>query len=103
MPRRIRWVKVALADLDEIAEYITQSNPAAAKKVAKCIWEATHLLSEHPGMGRTGRVSGTRELVVVGTPYIVPYRVKGDTVEILRVIHAARKWPRTFNRSDESV
>lgn len=44
-------------------------------------------------MGRAGRVAGTRELVVADTPYIIPYRVRGDAVEILRVFHAARKWP----------
>ncbi len=53
-------------------------------------------LANHPALGRPGRVSGTRELVVSGTPYIVPYRVRGETVEILRVQHAARKWPEKF-------
>jgi len=43
-----------------------------------------------------GRVPGTRELVVTGTPYIVAYRVRDETVEILRVFHAARKWPERF-------
>jgi len=57
------------------------------------IQEAVARLAEYPAMGRSGRVPGTRELVVVGTPYIIPYRVRGDRVEILRVFHAARKWP----------
>jgi plasmid stabilization system protein ParE len=39
----------------------------------------------HPASGRSGRVPGTRELVISGTPYVVPYSVHGETVEILRV------------------
>ena len=57
------------------------------------IRSAVQNLARHPALGRTGRVSGTRELVVSGTPYIVPYRVRGRTGEILRVFHSARKWP----------
>jgi len=47
-------------------------------------------------MGRPGRVDGTREFVVAGTPYIIPYRVRGETVELLAVMHGARRWPDTF-------
>ena len=47
-------------------------------------------------MGRPGRVPGTRELVVPGTRYLVPYRVTGDTLQILRVYHGARNWPEGF-------
>jgi toxin ParE1/3/4 len=43
-------------------------------------------------MGRVGRIAGARELIIAGTPYIVPYRLRGDEIEILRVIHNARKW-----------
>jgi plasmid stabilization system protein ParE len=50
----------------------------------------------NPAMGRPGRVSGTRELVVPDTPYIVPYRVRRNAVEVLRVFHAAGKWPSGF-------
>jgi toxin ParE1/3/4 len=53
-------------------------------------------LATHPALGRTGRVPGTRELVVSGTPHLVAYRVRGETVEILRVFHGARKWPEKF-------
>ena len=47
-------------------------------------------------MGRPGRVPGTRELVIPGTPYIVPYRVQGEAIQILRVYHSARRWPESF-------
>lgn len=51
---------------------------------------------ENPEIGRTGRVSGTRELVIRGTPFIVPYRAVGGDIHILRVYHGARKWPDRF-------
>ncbi len=58
--------------------------------------EAVSHLATQPGMGRPGRVDGTREFVVAGTPYIIPYRVRGETVELLAVMHGARRWPDTF-------
>jgi toxin ParE1/3/4 len=47
-------------------------------------------------MGRAGRVAGSRELVVTGTPFVVAYRLKAESLQILAVLHAARKWPRRF-------
>jgi len=93
---RVRWLKVALANLDAEAEYIAEENPAAAGRAVQKILRAVDLLKKNPAMGRAGRVAGTRELVVAETPYIIPYRVRGDAVEILRVFHAARKWPERF-------
>lgn len=93
---RVRWLRVALKNLDAEAEFIAQDNPAAAERVVQDILRAVDLLKEHPAMGRPGRVPGTRELVVPGTPYIVPYRVRLGAIEIIRVFHAARKWPDRF-------
>ena len=87
---------MALSDLDELMDYIAQDNPEAATKVAGEIWETTRMLSNHPAMGKPGRVPGTREMVVTGTSYIVPYRVVANEVQILRVLHGARKWPEKF-------
>jgi toxin ParE1/3/4 len=93
---RVSWLRAALANLDAEAEYIAEDNPAAAGRVVQKIFEAVDLLRENPAMGRAGRVAETRELVVAETPYIIPYRIRGDVVEILRVFHAARKWPERF-------
>ena len=90
---RVRWLRRALANLDGEAEYIAEDDPAAAGRVVLNILRAVDSLKGNPALGRAGRVAGTRELVVPGTPYIVPYRVRGEAVEILRVFHAARKWP----------
>jgi toxin ParE1/3/4 len=93
---RVRWLRVALANLEAEADYIAEDNPAAAGRLVQRITRAVDLLAKNPAMGRPGRVSGTRELVVADTLYIVPYRVRANAVEILRVFHAARKWPTGF-------
>jgi len=95
---RVRWLRVALANLDAEAEYIAEDNPAAARRVVQKILRAVDPLKKNPAMGRAGRVPGTRELVVAEAPYLIPYRVRGDAVEILRAFHAARKWPGKVGR-----
>lgn len=86
----------AVKDLDDVYDYISSDNPTAAGKEVEKIVECVELLKDNPGMGRAGRVPHTRELVISGTPYIAAYRVKGNDLEILRVIHGARKWPKRF-------
>jgi addiction module RelE/StbE family toxin len=90
---RIRWTNKALDNLDQAIEYIATNNPATAQKVAQSIQESIELLEDQPGIGRPGRVSGTRELVLTGLPYIVPYIEKNDTIIILRILHTSMKWP----------
>jgi toxin ParE1/3/4 len=92
----IRWVRLALEDLEEIARFVSQDNPDAAGELVRRIWNTAQILAEHPHSGRAGRVLGTRELVIGGTQYILPYRVIRDEVQILRVLHGALKWPRGF-------
>lgn len=93
---RVKWLRTALANLDAEAQYIAEDSPTAATRTVTAIVDAVAHLSRFPSLGRPGRVAGTRELVVTGTPYIIPYRVSGDSVEILRVFHAARKWPESL-------
>jgi toxin ParE1/3/4 len=91
-----KWVRLALTDLDEAAAFISQDNPQAAKRIVRRIRNVARLLSDQPDAGRPGRVHGTRELVIAGTPFILPYRVVRNSVQILRVLHGARKWPEQF-------
>lgn len=93
---RVRWLRRALVDLDEAEAFIAQDNPAAAAEVVAKIVRAVTLLKDQPGIGRAGRVPGTKEFVVPDTTYIVSYRVKDDTVQVLRVYHTSRKWPERF-------
>ncbi|MGH6905676.1 MAG: type II toxin-antitoxin system RelE/ParE family toxin [Geminicoccaceae bacterium] len=90
---RIVWRRWALADLLALQAYIARNDPRAAHRIAQRIKAAVGRLERFPEIGRPGRVQGTRELVVARTPYIVPYRVQGDEVQILRIYHAARRWP----------
>ena len=93
---KIRWLEDSIQDLIALRQYIEQENPAAAKRVAKTIIQSVNLLLDQPGIGRAGRVPNSRELVVTGTPFLVPYRIKNNTIEILRVLHSARQWPEAF-------
>jgi addiction module RelE/StbE family toxin len=89
----VKWLPAARANLIAVSEYISQDNPEAAARTVAAIVKAVEALEHFPALGRPGRISGTRELVVPGTPYIVPYRVRADVVQVIRVFHAARKWP----------
>ena len=80
-------------NLDQEASYIAQDNPKAAAEFVLHLRDSALMLGEQPNLGRPGRIPGTRELVVTNFPYILPYRVRNDAVEILRVFHTARKWP----------
>jgi toxin ParE1/3/4 len=93
---RVRWLRRALRNLDEEAEFIASDDPRAAAQMVDHVATSVERLALFPASGRIGRVPGTRELIVSGTPYIVPYRVRGETVEILRVFHGARRWPEKF-------
>ena len=85
-----------MRNLDEEAAYIAADDPAAARLVVARVLEAVTQLADQPGLGRPGRVPGTRELVVARTRYVVPYRVKRDDVEILRVFHTSRRVPKRW-------
>lgn len=93
---RIRWLRTALRNLDEEAAYIAAEDPAAARLIVGRVLAAVDQLADQPGLGRPGRVPGTRELVVLKTRYLVPYRVRRDAVEILRVFHTSRRLPQRW-------
>ena len=92
----VRWTKPALRDLEEIGDFIARDDAAAAAKTVATILDHAEALARHPHLGRAGRIAGTRELVVAHTPFVVPYRVVGDDVQILAVFHGARQWPERF-------
>ena len=98
MRAHLRITRSAKLDLDELIVYVGAHDPAAAIDVASKILERIELLREQPELGRIGRRPGTRELVVDGTRYVVCYRHHpgGRQVEILRVLHASRRWPKTL-------
>ena len=86
------WTNEAIQDRHDIYDYIEADNPSAALELDELFAEKASRLLEHPGLGRPGRISGTRELVILPN-YVLVYDVAGDKVRVLRVLHAARQWP----------
>jgi toxin ParE1/3/4 len=90
---QIVWSPLAIDDRSRILDYIAADAPRAAIAVDTRLGEAIGSLAHFPESGRPGRIAGTRELVITGLPYVVPYRVTGQQVLILRILHAAQLWP----------
>lgn len=90
---RIIWTRRAGYDMRALRQYIAERNPTAAEATALRILDSVEQLATFPASGRPGRKPNTRELVVPNTPYFVLYRIKDEMLEILRVIHGARRWP----------
>jgi toxin ParE1/3/4 len=91
---RIIWSETAAANLIDIRRYIEQEQPAAARRMAQRILASVERLAKHPHLGRPGREPETRELIVAGTPYIIPYRIYRDRLAVLAVLHAAQDRPK---------
>lgn len=91
---QVKWLRRALENLDDEAAYLANDSPRLAAEFVGNLRDCVALLATQPNMGRPGRISGTRELVITRFPYILPYRVRNDSVEVLRVFHTARKWPK---------
>lgn len=89
---RVHWRPLAESDRDAILDYIARDNPVAAVALGDTIDRRVAELPRHPHLYRGGRVRGTREMVVHSN-YIVVYRIKRGSIEILRVLHSAQQWP----------
>ena len=91
---RIRWTEPASRDFTQICDYLNKEDShETARRIAILIHDRIHMLAEFPELGRPGRKAGTRELIVIGLPYLAIYRLQGDAVEILRILHGAQVWP----------
>lgn len=90
---RIKWLKRAIGSLDRAMAHIAQENEEAARKISEYIHARIESLQNQPNQGRPGRIFGTRELVIDKSPFIIPYRVKDEEIQILRVFHTSRKPP----------
>lgn len=90
---RVEWLPEAVHNLTEQVQWVARQDPWAAVSIGEAIEAAATRLGDHPAMARPGRVAGTRELVVLGTPYVVVYRIEAAAVVILRILHGAQQWP----------
>jgi len=94
---KVRWLPRASNSLRRIRNHITLENQIAAKRVARLVIESAKRLAEFPESGRQGRIEETRELIIVGYPCIVVYRLREQDVEIIEVIHTSHQWPAKIN------
>ena len=95
--RKAHWIPLALRDLNEARDYITQERPSAARGIIHQVERALDALVQYPQIGRGGRVTGMRELYIVNTPFLIAYRASQGRLAILAFMHAARRWPGSFD------
>jgi toxin ParE1/3/4 len=93
---KIRWTMPAANQLQDLFDYICEESPAAAERTVRRIHEAILRTARIPRAGRIGRVPGTREIAVSGTPHLVAYRIVENMIHVLAILHGAQNWPETF-------
>jgi toxin ParE1/3/4 len=94
---RLVWSRRATRHLQAAYDYwFHQKSEDAADKMLERIFSAVELLEDHPELGRQGRPAGTRELVITPTPFVIAYRVRGHKIDLVALLHGARKWPGRF-------
>ncbi len=89
---KLLWHPLAMADREHIIDFIAGNNPLAALALDESFDEHAERAQTHPDLYRPGRLPGTRE-VVAHPNYVMVYRVEKGIVTILRVLHAAQRWP----------
>jgi toxin ParE1/3/4 len=93
----IEWTEHAIRQLGQAYDYIALSNgEEIAARITMQIMTSVQQLSPFPMSGRTGRVEGTRELVIANTPFIAAYTIDDDRIVILAIYHGAQRWPEVF-------
>ncbi|MBE9050939.1 type II toxin-antitoxin system RelE/ParE family toxin [Nostocales cyanobacterium LEGE 11386] len=90
---QIKWLRRALRNLEQAHNYILKENPQVAPELILKIQNAANQLKNYPFVGKSGRIEGTRELIISNSPYILIYRVSEESVEILRVLHTSKRYP----------
>ena len=86
----ILWTPAAAADLQSISDYLQEHHPHYRQATLRKLYQSILSLKEWPSRGRAGTEEGTRELVFPPMPYIAVYRVRSQSIEVLRVYHGAQ-------------
>jgi toxin ParE1/3/4 len=91
---RVRWTTDAADDLERICDYISESRPESARRIAPSVIERISELQAFPRIGRPGRVVGTREIAFPPLPYVAVYEILDprEEVRVLRILHGAQQW-----------
>lgn len=91
----LQWLPKAIQNRDQQIDYIAQRDPLAAISQGDEIERQTKsLVGTPPISGRPGRKPGTRELVISKTPFVAVFRIKGQTIQIMRLLHSSQQWPK---------
>jgi len=90
---KLYWTPTAIRHLNAAYDYVAKDSSSAADATVERIFSATEMLDRYPQIGPQGRVNGTKELIIAGTPWLVAYRLRGDSIDVLAVLHGARRWP----------
>ena len=90
---RVKWLRKAALNLEDAHYFLSQEIPVVAQEFVREVYRVVGLLLTQPAMGRPGRVPGTRELIVQPYPFLIPYRVQGGEIHILRVFHTRQRFP----------
>jgi len=93
---KVRWTIPAANQLEDIFDFISEQNPAAAERSVRRIHEATLRTARMPRAVRIGRVSGTREVAVSGTPFLIAYGIVKGSIHVMAILHGAQEWPESF-------
>ncbi|MDP2822612.1 MAG: type II toxin-antitoxin system RelE/ParE family toxin [Sulfuritalea sp.] len=89
---RVIWTPEAEQDRADIWDYIATDSPRSAVKMDELFSKAGGRLADHPKLGRTGRIPGTRE-IIAHKSYCLVYEIEQETVWVLALVHTARQWP----------
>jgi len=91
---QLRWSTAAENDLEEIDECLYEKSLQNAAEFIRKNYEAPSSLQNYPNLGRPGKKEGTRELVIGPLAYTVVYKITGDALNLLRILHGDQDWPR---------
>ncbi|MGA8538650.1 MAG: type II toxin-antitoxin system RelE/ParE family toxin [Terriglobales bacterium] len=93
----IEWTEQAARQLEQAKDFIVLSNGEdIADRITTRIVSSVQQLAAFPLAGRSGRVRGTRELVISNTPFIAAYTIHRDRIVGLALYHGAQQWPDVF-------
>lgn len=89
----VLWTELADEDLDTLVNYVAEDSVAVALAMDATIRDAARVLADFPESGRVGRFPNTREIVIPRYRCVLVYRLEGEQVQILRLIHGGQQWP----------
>jgi len=90
---RVRWTPAAAADLQSISDYLKEHHPRYRALTMRKLYGTIRELKQWPARGRPGHEGGTREVLFPPTPYVAVYRVTEQTIDVMRIYHAAQDRP----------